>query len=100
MTGSTNRRVFSLLNERTMRTMQVTPIELVRKSIFGSLKYERRERGHTQRQLAEAVGRNQSTVNGWEGDGGSIGLDDAWQVADVYGISLDQLAGRSHVGDA
>lgn len=65
------------------------------KSISGSLRYERREHGYTQESLAKATGFNASTINSWEGLGGSIGLVEAWQIADLYGISLDQLAGRS-----
>lgn len=80
--------------------MKITPKEQVRKSISGSLRYERTEHGYTQQSLAEALGMNKSTVGGWENSVGSIGLDDAWQVADVYGISLDQLAGRTAVAVA
>ena len=80
---------------RQEQDMQTTPKEQVRKSICGSLRFERTEHGHTQRSLAEALGMNPSTIGAWENNSGAIGLDDAWQVADVYGISLDQLAGRS-----
>jgi transcriptional regulator with XRE-family HTH domain len=64
------------------------------KSIVGSLRTERSQHGYTQKSLAEAIEKNESTVNAWEGNGGSIGLEEAWRIADLYGISLDQLAGR------
>ena len=64
------------------------------KSIIGSLRAERMEHGYTQKALAEAIGKNESTITNWEGNGGSVGLEEAWSIADLYGISLDQLAGR------
>lgn len=73
--------------------MAITNMQRV-KSIVGSLRSERREHGYTQKQLASAIEVNESTVNGWEGNGGSIGLEEAWRIADLYDISLDQLAGR------
>ena len=71
-----------------------TPKEQCRKTINGSLRYERKEHGHTQKSIAEAIDVSEKTVNSWEGIVGSIPLEDAWRIADVYGISLDQLAGR------
>lgn len=73
--------------------MAITTTQRV-KSIVGSLRTERTDHGYTQKSLAEAIKANESTVNGWEGNGGSIGLEEAWRIADLYGISLDQLAGR------
>ena len=67
------------------------------KSIVGSLRTERNAHGYTQKSLASVIGVNESTVNGWEGNGGSIGLEEAWRIADAYGISLDQLSGRDLV---
>ena len=73
--------------------MAVTTMQRV-KSIVGSLRTERTARDYTQKELAQMIGVNESTVNGWEGNGGSIGFEEAWRIADVYDISLDQLAGR------
>ncbi len=73
--------------------MAVTTTQRI-KSIVGSLRTERTEHGYTQKALASEIGVNESTVNGWEGNGGSVGLEEAWRIADLYGISLDQLAGR------
>jgi transcriptional regulator with XRE-family HTH domain len=64
------------------------------KSIIGSLRTERNAHGFTQASLAKEINRSPSTVSAWEGNEGSIGLEEAWQLADLYGISLDQLAGR------
>lgn len=73
--------------------MAITTLQR-KKSIVGSLRTERSSHGFTQKSLAGAIGVNESTVNGWEGNGGSIGLEEAWRIADLYGIPLDQLAGR------
>ena len=64
------------------------------KEITGSLRVERRNHGMSQADLARALGAGGTTVSAWENQGSSIGLDEAWQIADVYGISIDQLAGR------
>lgn len=64
------------------------------KSITGSLRTERSNHGYTQKSLATAIDVNASTIGAWEGNGGSIGFEEAWRIADLYGISLDQLAGR------
>jgi len=65
-----------------------------RKSIIGSLRTERNTHGYTQKDISVMLGVNPSTVCAWEDDGGRIGLEEAWFLADLYGISLDQLAGR------
>ena len=44
--------------------------------------------------MADAIGVNESTLCAWENRGG-IGLDDAWKLANHYGVSIDALAGRS-----
>ena len=75
--------------------------EQIKKTIAGSLRMERRSHGYTQESLGKAICNDDgtpiasTTVNGWEGGNGAIGLDDAWQMADLYGITLDQLAGRA-----
>ncbi|MBR1829960.1 MAG: helix-turn-helix transcriptional regulator [Atopobiaceae bacterium] len=69
--------------------------EQVRKVIAGSIRFECKKHDYTIKQLGSAIGVNESTITGWEGNGGNVGLDDAWLMADQYGISLDQLAGRS-----
>ncbi len=65
-----------------------------RKSICGSLRYERKQHGLTQVQVAEELSVTPTTVGIWEGENGSISFEKAWALADFYGISLGQLAGR------
>ena len=63
-------------------------------TIAGELRAHRAKKNVTQREVAEAIGANQSTVGMWEQRAG-VSLEDAWRLADYYGVSLDQLAGRS-----
>ena len=65
------------------------------RSIKSGLRVERARAGVSQAALCEAIGVNPSTYSGWESRDGSIGFEEAWRIAEVYGISLDQLAGRS-----
>lgn len=67
------------------------------KVLKGSLAYERKKAGLTQAQVGQEIGVAARTVGGWELGNGSIGFEEAWQIADLYGISLDQLAGRPFV---
>lgn len=62
-------------------------------TIAGELRAHRAKKDVTQREVAEAIGANQSTVGMWEQRAG-VSLEDAWKLADYYGISLDELAGR------
>ena len=66
-------------------------------TIAGELRAHRAKKDVTQREVAEAIGTNQSTVGMWEQRAG-VSLEDAWKLADYYGVSLDQLAGRTVAG--
>lgn len=65
------------------------------RSIKEGLRIERARAGVSQAVLCEAIGTNPSTYSGWESRDGSIGFEEAWRIAEVYGIPLDQLAGRA-----
>lgn len=69
------------------------------KTIKGSLAYERKQAGYTQRQASAEIGADPSTLGAWELGEGSIGFEQAWRLADLYGITLDQLAGRPFTKD-
>lgn len=62
-------------------------------TIAGELRAHRAKKNVTQREVADAIGANQSTVGMWEQRAG-VSLEDAWKLADYYGVSLDDLAGR------
>lgn len=61
--------------------------------IAGRLRAFRAQADETQRAVADAIGVNKGTLSAWERRGG-IGLADAWRLADHYGVTLDELAGR------
>ena len=66
-----------------------------RKSIQQGLRVERAREGISQTKLAKKLKVNPATVSSWEKGTSAIRLEDAWRIADFYGISLDQLANRS-----
>ena len=45
--------------------------------------------------MAEKVGVTSNTISNWETGSRSIDLDKAWDMADVMGLSIDALVGRS-----
>ena len=61
--------------------------------IAGGLRAERNRAKLSQKEVADAIGANPSTVSAWENRAG-ISLEDACKLADLYGISTDKLAGR------
>lgn len=64
-----------------------------RKSIAAGIRCQRAKVGETQRELADGVEINPSTLSVWENNGG-VSVEGAWKIADRYGISLDELVGR------
>ena len=63
--------------------------------IKGGLRAERNRANLTQKDVSVATGFNTSTISNWEQGAGSIGFEEAFCLADLYGVSLDQLAGRT-----
>lgn len=61
--------------------------------IAGSIRAQRARLHVKQKEVAEAIEVNQATVSTWE-NRGCITLENAWKLADYYGISIDELAGR------
>ena len=64
-------------------------------SIKGGLRAERNRANLTQKEVSELTGFNTSTISNWEKGAGSIGFEEAFCLADLYGVSLDFLAGRT-----
>ena len=65
--------------------------------IKGGLRAERNRVDLSQKQVSDLTGYNTSTISNWEKGAGSIGFEEAYALADLYGVSLDQLAGRAFV---
>lgn len=62
-------------------------------TIAAELRANRGRKGLNQSDLSKITGFNPATISAWENRGG-ISLENAWQLADLYGVSLDDLAGR------
>ncbi len=59
-----------------------------------ALKYQREIAGLSQSALAKATGLKQQMLSWWEAGKGLPNIDFCVQLADFYGISVDELIGR------
>lgn len=59
-----------------------------------ALKYQRETHELTQSALAKATGLKQQMISWWEAGNGLPNIDFCVQLADFYGITLDELVGR------
>lgn len=55
----------------------------------------RKEKGETQKQVAEAIGINERHYQFFEYGKHLPSLENAWKLADHFGVSVDYLIGRS-----
>lgn len=58
-------------------------------------KYLRRSRNLAQRDLAELLAVNRSTISSYENNTRQPSLDTLLRIADVFGVSVDYLLGRT-----
>lgn len=58
------------------------------------IKKIRKEFNYTQEEVAKRTGLSQSTISWIESDKGLANIQQCVQLADFYGISLDELIGR------
>jgi transcriptional regulator with XRE-family HTH domain len=58
------------------------------------LKRLREAAGLSQAKLAAAAGVSPRTVQNWEYGKRTFDFESAWKLADVFGVTLDELAGR------
>lgn len=63
-----------------------------------ALKYQREINGYSQSELARKTGLKQQMISYWEANKGLPNIDFCVQLADFYGISLDELVGRENKG--
>lgn len=59
-----------------------------------ALKYQREINGYSQSELARKTGLNQQMISYWEANKGLPNIDFCVQLADFYGISVDELIGH------
>ncbi len=64
-----------------------------------ALKQQREQNGFTQNALAKATGLKQQMISWWEAGKGLPNIDFCVQLADFYGITLDELIGRNTKND-
>lgn len=64
-----------------------------KEAIAAGVRGHRARAKETQKELADSLDVDQTTVSAWENTG-CVGAADAWALADHWGISLDELAGR------
>lgn len=62
---------------------------------YSNLARIRRERGYTQADIAKALGTTQQTINRYEQGQVEMSVQRFIELANFYGITLDELAGRS-----
>ena len=55
----------------------------------------RKEKGETQVQVAEAIGIAERHYQRFEGGVNLPNLENAWKLADHFGVSIDYLVGRT-----
>lgn len=67
---------------------------------MSGLKEMRIRAGVTQKQAAEALGVTVQSISGYERGKREINFFDAIKLADLYGCTLDELAGRQFPKDA
>lgn len=58
------------------------------------IKEKRLERGWTQSQLGKKIGVRAGTISWWEHNGASPNIYAVWDLADVFGCTIDELCGR------
>ncbi len=51
--------------------------------------------GLTQPQLADTLGVSRQAISAWESGKSKPSMSRLWQIADLFGVSLDELVGRT-----
>ena len=59
-----------------------------------AFKYKRELNGLSQNKLSQKTGLKQQMISAWENNAKLPNIDFCVQLADFYGISLDELVGR------
>ena len=65
-------------------------------NIIGKTMKEYRLAQHlTQKELAPKIGATHASISFWENGVNIPNVRDCWKIADVFGISIDDLVGRT-----
>lgn len=59
------------------------------------IKSAKDDRDVSRREVAEAIGVSVASVSNWESGTTAVDLEDAWKLADYYGVTMGELAGRT-----
>lgn len=68
--------------------------EARRERIARSLRGKRAEARLTQEQVGAACGMDKTSIGKYENGLSCMDFETAWDLADLYGVSLDELGGR------
>ncbi len=71
-----------------------------RKTIGQNLSNLRKEKGYTQQQVADALGISSKTVSKWECDDGYPEIIILPEIADLYGVTVDEIVNPEDANDA
>jgi len=72
--------------------------EARRERIARSLRGKRAEAQLTQEQVGAACGMDKTSIGKYENGLSCMDYETAWDLADLYGVSLDELGGRKLEG--
>lgn len=60
----------------------------------GNLRAFRAKRRMSQQSVADAIGVDQITISNYENAVSGMSFENAWALADLFGVTLDDLGGR------
>lgn len=72
-----------------------TDSKKLQESVSGGLRAERHRRKISGNDLAAQIGVNPSTLWKWESGETAIDVVHFWEIANIFGMSLDELAGHN-----
>ena len=71
-----------------------------RERIAGELRAHRAKAQMTQKQVAEVCDMDETSIGKYEQGVAGISYETMWDLADLYGVSLDDMGGREFAGRA
>lgn len=68
--------------------------------IAGELRGHRAKANLSQAQVAKSVDVDRASIGRYEQGASELGIETAWEMANLYGVSLDELVGRHSAATA